>query len=81
MSEHQAQDLLLQAEKKLNSWTWFNSTTKQEDAAEIYEKAGNTFKLAQRCNYTPQFKSLYSNLLTLCILLRERRWRRICESG
>lgn len=48
MSEHQAQDLLLQAEKKLNSWTWFNSTAKQEDAAEIYEKAGNTFKLAQR---------------------------------
>ncbi|RCH87427.1 hypothetical protein CU098_000011, partial [Rhizopus stolonifer] len=48
MSEHQAQDLLVQAEKKLNSWTWFNSTSKQEDAAEIYEKAGNTFKLAQR---------------------------------
>lgn len=51
MSEHQAQDLLLQAEKKLNSWTWFNSTNKQEDAAEIYEKAGNTFKLAQRCMF------------------------------
>lgn len=49
MSEHQAHDLILQAEKKLNSWTWFNSTNKQEDAAEIYEKAGNTFKLAQRC--------------------------------
>ncbi|KAG1002521.1 hypothetical protein G6F66_004773 [Rhizopus arrhizus] len=49
MSEHQAHDLLLQAEKKLNSWTWFNSKNKHEDAAEMYEKAGNTFKLAQRC--------------------------------
>ncbi|KAI8979983.1 soluble NSF attachment protein [Pilobolus umbonatus] len=48
MSEHQAQDLLLQAEKKLNSWSWFGSTNKEEDAAEIYEKAANTFKLAQR---------------------------------
>ncbi|KAI8367024.1 soluble NSF attachment protein [Choanephora cucurbitarum] len=48
MSEHQAQDLLVQAERKLNSWTWFNSTNKHEDAAEIYEKAANTFKLAQR---------------------------------
>ncbi|KAI9248102.1 soluble NSF attachment protein [Sporodiniella umbellata] len=48
MSEHLANDLLLQAEKKLNSWTWFSKTNKHEDAAEIYEKAGNTFKLAQR---------------------------------
>ncbi|KAI7903974.1 soluble NSF attachment protein [Cokeromyces recurvatus] len=50
MSEHQAQDLLLQAEKKLNSWAWFNSSNKHEDAAEMYEKAGNTFKLAQKWN-------------------------------
>jgi alpha-soluble NSF attachment protein len=49
MSELQAQDLLLQAEKKLNSWAWFSNNNKQEDAAEIFEKAGNTFKLAQRC--------------------------------
>ncbi|KAI8874879.1 TPR-like protein, partial [Backusella circina FSU 941] len=50
MSELQAQDLLLQAEKKLNSWAWFSNNNKQEDAAEIFEKAGNTFKLAQRWN-------------------------------
>jgi alpha-soluble NSF attachment protein len=56
MSEHQAQDLLLQAERKLNSWTWFNSTNKQEDAAEIYEKAGNTFKLAQRCMWCTLYR-------------------------
>lgn len=49
MSEHQAHELLLQAEKKLNSWTWFNKKNKNEDAAEMYEKAANTFKLAQRC--------------------------------
>ncbi|CEG63863.1 hypothetical protein RMATCC62417_00937 [Rhizopus microsporus] len=48
MSEHQAHELLLQAEKKLNSWTWFNKKNKNEDAAEMYEKAANTFKLAQR---------------------------------
>jgi alpha-soluble NSF attachment protein len=55
MSEHQAHDLLLQAEKKLNSWTWFNSKNKHEDAAEMYEKAGNTFKLAQRCSVCSLF--------------------------
>ncbi|KAI8368306.1 soluble NSF attachment protein [Radiomyces spectabilis] len=48
MSERQAQELLQQAEKKLNGWSWFGGGNKEEEAAEIYEKAGNTFKLAQR---------------------------------
>lgn len=49
MSELQAQELLQQADKRLNSWSWFSSGNKEEDAAALYEKAGNTFKLAQRC--------------------------------
>ncbi|KAL1936172.1 hypothetical protein VTP01DRAFT_306 [Rhizomucor pusillus] len=48
MSELQAQELLQQADKRLNSWSWFSSGNKEEDAAALYEKAGNTFKLAQR---------------------------------
>lgn len=49
MSERQAQELLQQADKRLNSWSWFGGGNKEEEAAELYEKAGNTFKLAQRC--------------------------------
>ncbi|CDS06203.1 hypothetical protein LRAMOSA08731 [Lichtheimia ramosa] len=48
MSERQAQELLQQADKRLNSWSWFGGGNKEEEAAELYEKAGNTFKLAQR---------------------------------
>ena len=78
MSEHQAQDLLVQAEKRLSSWTWFNSTNKQEDAAEIYEKAGNTFRLAQRCMHP--LLSLFLQLqqadvlISFLYLYRERCW-------
>ncbi|KAF7732374.1 hypothetical protein EC973_005270 [Apophysomyces ossiformis] len=48
MSERQAQEFVQQAEKKLNGWSWFGNGNKQEEAAELYEKAGNNFKLAQR---------------------------------
>ncbi|KAI7867095.1 soluble NSF attachment protein [Spinellus fusiger] len=48
MLEHQAHDVLLQAEKKLSGWSWFSSNSAKEEAAELYEKAGNTFKLAQQ---------------------------------
>lgn len=75
MSEHQAHDLILQAEKKLNSWTWFNSTNKQEDAAEIYEKAGNTFKLAQRCLFICLLLELDHALIAS--IVRARCWQRI----
>ncbi|KAI8059149.1 putative soluble NSF attachment protein [Gongronella butleri] len=47
-SEQQAKDLVAQAQKKLNSWSFFGPSNKFEDAAEIYEKAGNMFKLAQQ---------------------------------
>ncbi|KAI9255248.1 soluble NSF attachment protein [Phascolomyces articulosus] len=48
MSERQAQELLQAADKRLNGWSFFSGGNKQEEAAELYEKAGNTFKLAQR---------------------------------
>ncbi|KAI7847777.1 soluble NSF attachment protein [Circinella umbellata] len=48
MSERQAQELLQAADKRLNGWSFFGGGNKQEEAAELYEKAGNTFKLAQR---------------------------------
>ncbi|KAI8647788.1 soluble NSF attachment protein [Parasitella parasitica] len=47
-SEKQARDLIDQAQKKLNSWSFFGPSNKYEDAAELYEKAGNMFKLAQQ---------------------------------
>jgi alpha-soluble NSF attachment protein len=49
MSEQQAQEYMQQAEKKLNGWSFFGGNNKYEDAADLYAKAGNTFKLAQRC--------------------------------
>lgn len=48
-SEQQARDLIAQAQKKLTSWSFFGPSNKYEDAAELYEKAGNMFKLAQQC--------------------------------
>ncbi|KAI8366075.1 soluble NSF attachment protein [Radiomyces spectabilis] len=47
-SEQQAKDLIAQAQKKLKSWSLFGPSNKYEDAAEIYEKAGNMYKLAQQ---------------------------------
>ncbi len=50
-SEQQARDLIAQAQKTLNKWSFFGPSNKCEDAAELYEKAGNMFKLAQQCNH------------------------------
>lgn len=36
------------AEKKLSGWGLFGS--KHEDAAELFDKAANCFKLAKSCN-------------------------------
>ncbi|ORZ02897.1 soluble NSF attachment protein [Syncephalastrum racemosum] len=47
-SEQQARDLIAQAQKKLKSWSFIGPSNKYEDAAELYEKAGNMFKLAQQ---------------------------------
>ncbi|KAI8989402.1 soluble NSF attachment protein [Pilobolus umbonatus] len=49
-SEQQARDLIQQAKKKLSSWSLFYNSNKCEDAAELYEKAGNMFRMAQQWN-------------------------------
>lgn len=42
-------DFEKKAEKKLAGWGLFGSTHKFEDAAELFEKAGNAYKLAKAC--------------------------------
>lgn len=43
------QDFEAKADKKLTGWAIFGS--KHEDAAELFEKAANSYKLAKSCNY------------------------------
>lgn len=45
-----AEDFEKKAEKKLSGWGLFGS--KYEDAAELFDKAANSFKLAKSCNFT-----------------------------
>lgn len=45
-------DLMKKADKKLTSFGFFGSFgSKYDDAAELYEKAANQFKLAKACKY------------------------------
>lgn len=44
------EELEKKAEKKLNGWGLFSS--KYEDAADLYDKAANSYKLAKSCNIT-----------------------------
>lgn len=53
-TEQQARELVSQAQKKLNSWSFFGPSNKFEDAAELYEKAANMYKLSQQCTRTVQ---------------------------
>lgn len=48
--DQQAKDIIKDAQKKINSWG-FSFFYSLEDIAEMYEKAGNMFKLAQQCTY------------------------------
>lgn len=66
-SEQQAKDLIAQAQKKLNSWSFFGPSNKYEDAAEIYEKAGNMFKLAQQCKMTNKKGMRITHLIWLLL--------------
>ncbi|GLU22274.1 hypothetical protein SLE2022_383620 [Rubroshorea leprosula] len=43
-----AEDFEKKAEKKLNGWGLFSP--KYEDAAELFDKAANSFKLAKACD-------------------------------
>lgn len=49
MSEREAQELIAKADKKATSSSWFFSGNKYEEAAELYTKAGNIYKMAKRC--------------------------------
>lgn len=40
---------LAKAEKRLNAFSLFGSGSKYEDAAEMFEKAANQFKLGKAC--------------------------------
>lgn len=42
-------DFEKKAEKKLNGWAFFGS--KYEDAADLFDKAGNSYKLAKACEF------------------------------
>lgn len=48
--DQQTKDIIKDAQKKINSWG-FSFFYSLEDIAEMYEKAGNMFKLAQQCTY------------------------------
>lgn len=48
-----AEEFEKKAEKKLNGWVLFGS--KYEDAADLFDKAANSFKLAKSCTLTLLF--------------------------
>ena len=47
--EDKARALVEKAEKKLASWSLFGGGSKYEDAAEMYTKAANLFKVSKCC--------------------------------
>lgn len=50
MADHlaRAEDFATKAEKKLSGWGLFSS--KFEDAADLFDKSANSYKLAKSCN-------------------------------
>lgn len=51
------------AEKKLNGWGLFGS--KYEDAADLFDKAANCYKLAKSCKSTSHYLLLLSSFLVI----------------
>lgn len=49
-NEDKANEWMAQAEKKLKSFSLFNSSGKYEEAAEMFVKAANLYKLAKKSN-------------------------------
>jgi hypothetical protein len=47
-NEDKANEWMAQAEKKLKSFSLFNSSGKYEEAAEMFVKAANLYKLAKK---------------------------------
>lgn len=58
MGDHiaRAEEFEKKAEKKLSSWGFFGS--KHEDAAELFDKSANSYKLGKSCEFSP-FYFLY----------------------
>ncbi len=54
-----ASELMKKADKKLNSFGFFSSS-KYDDAAEMYERAANQFKLAKACELSTLFPARIS---------------------
>lgn len=46
-----AADLAGKADKRLKAFSLFGSGNKYEEAAELFEKAGNQYKLAKACRW------------------------------
>lgn len=58
-----AEEFEKKAEKKLNGWGLFGS--KYEDAADLFDKAANSFKLAKSCTLIFLYFYLFAFLLLL----------------
>jgi alpha-soluble NSF attachment protein len=60
-----AEDFEKKAEKKLSGWGLFGS--KYEDAADLFDKAANSFKLAKSCIFSLHFPFLFPFLNRLFV--------------
>lgn len=60
-----AEEFEKKAEKKLNGWGLFGS--KYEDAADLFDKAANSFKLAKSCTLIFFFLLLLFDFLLFCL--------------
>lgn len=58
-----AEEFEKKAEKKLSGWGLFSS--KYEDAADLFDKAGNCFKLAKSCIFSSPLNLSFRFLFTL----------------
>lgn len=54
------------AEKKIKGWGLFGS--KYEDAADLFQKAANSFKLSKSCEFSGLFSQLLYVVTVLCDL-------------
>ena len=67
MDSSRADDLVRQAEKKLASFSFFGlkSSEKYESASALLEKAGTQYKLAKKCECTPDGRPCTGPVLPL----------------
>ncbi len=49
--EDKADELMAQGDKRTKSISFFGGSTKYEDAAELYTKAANSYKIAKKCMF------------------------------